>query len=627
MQRYSDAVQDPAGNALSGVSVLVQDEDGNSATVYSDNGVTPTANPLTTDAEGEFSFYAADGVYTLTFSGGGAAPKTKEVQLWDYRVNGPKVAQDVAGLDFSVATGTTDQTTALNAALAVGKAVQLGDGTVTVEDNNGATTLTTAADSALVGRGDKTILDLEEQSATGTSEWFTVGAAGFTLQNLKIKFSKVASGLSTALMLKTRASRIALRRVSIDGQTALAGGVQDRSVQIVKSHNVGSADSVDIVECDITGAARAYTRDNADTNTQKIVKVALSKFRNFWRTTLTFNAPGGYIDDVLVVGNTFDTHAGIVNADSAMADNNNAVGAVGVRGGRVIGNHVAGSYGAVVHIEENTDGLVVIGNTARMANESATDGAMETTANNVSGVAVVPHHLAHIGNVIQSTDGVGTGFWIQNGVSSDGARWSIYQGNISQGFDDAFKTSTDARSVLIADNVLRGTTNGLDLNRASLLARGNVVANSTVPIVTVRGGLMGSVHFVNLTSATGGVTAFGSTTAGRLALTEWTWETDLFTVSNGAQFIDIGPMPTRIFGFFTIALTSGGADNRTAVFETSYDGATVTNTSKLAFGAGDITINGPAVNGGNFAIQITDASGPTSNCRLQVRFHGGAFVI
>jgi hypothetical protein len=77
MQLYEDNAQDLYGNARPSVSVLVSYE-GSPATIYSDNGVTPKANPLTTGAGGSFSFYAANGVYTLT-----AGEISRTVTLFD----------------------------------------------------------------------------------------------------------------------------------------------------------------------------------------------------------------------------------------------------------------------------------------------------------------------------------------------------------------------------------------------------------------------------------------------------------------------------------------------------------------------------------------------------------------
>lgn len=77
MQKYHDTVQSRnSGRPVSGASVLVKTLAGVTATIYSDNGVTPVSNPLTTDANGYFSFYAADGRYTLTISGAGIDTRT-----------------------------------------------------------------------------------------------------------------------------------------------------------------------------------------------------------------------------------------------------------------------------------------------------------------------------------------------------------------------------------------------------------------------------------------------------------------------------------------------------------------------------------------------------------------------
>lgn len=505
--------------------------------------------------------------------------------------------------------------------------VGVPDGSFKIETDS-STALTFPASSRMTGLGDTSVIDIEEQSATGVSEVTIMEGAGLYLRDMKIKFSKALVGLSTAIFLKTRYDNIRIHRIKFEGQTSLVATVQDRSIQLIKSHSTGTTSGVIMSECDVSGIARAFTRDNADTNSSSILKFMFNIFRDMWRTVLTFNAPNGSIEDVLVIGNTYDTHAATVEGDTAIAGNNNAVGLVGVKGGRVIGNHSTGTYGALVHIEENTDGVSVVANTALVANASSADAVMETLANNVSGVAVVPTHVAYGYNVLRSIDGVGSGFGIQSGASSDGTRWSLYNGNISAGFDDAFKSATSLRSVLVTNNVLRGVTNALDLARAGLTIDGNLLDDSPQPITVARGGLMGAVHYVNLASEVAAMTSFGtSTSATPLSLTEWTWESDLFTDVNGAQFINIGPMPTRMFGLVTIAITTSAGEHRTSVFETSYDGATVTNTSKLAYGAGDITITGPANNAGSFAIAIADATGPTANCRIQVKFSGGAFII
>jgi len=76
MQKYFNSVLLDSGMPAVGVSVLVTAFGGGSVTIYSDNGSTPRTNPITTDANGYFEFYAADGRYTLQISGTGISPRT-----------------------------------------------------------------------------------------------------------------------------------------------------------------------------------------------------------------------------------------------------------------------------------------------------------------------------------------------------------------------------------------------------------------------------------------------------------------------------------------------------------------------------------------------------------------------
>lgn len=65
-RKYHNVVIDSAGNPVSGASVTVKHVGtGTSATLYSDEGTTTIANPVTTDSLGRFAFYVADGDYDL----------------------------------------------------------------------------------------------------------------------------------------------------------------------------------------------------------------------------------------------------------------------------------------------------------------------------------------------------------------------------------------------------------------------------------------------------------------------------------------------------------------------------------------------------------------------------------
>lgn len=68
MQKYTDVVQNRLGLVVEGAKVLVTDINGSVATIFSNNGTTQQANPMTTDANGRFAFYAADGRYNLTIT-------------------------------------------------------------------------------------------------------------------------------------------------------------------------------------------------------------------------------------------------------------------------------------------------------------------------------------------------------------------------------------------------------------------------------------------------------------------------------------------------------------------------------------------------------------------------------
>lgn len=72
MQCHYNTIIDAAGNGVNGAAVYVYKPDLITlATIYSDDGVTSTANPVICDSLGRFFFYTGNGKYALKISGSG----------------------------------------------------------------------------------------------------------------------------------------------------------------------------------------------------------------------------------------------------------------------------------------------------------------------------------------------------------------------------------------------------------------------------------------------------------------------------------------------------------------------------------------------------------------------------
>lgn len=86
MQKFINSIAAATGMPVSGAQVQVNTYPaGLAATIYSDNGVTPAANPITTDTNGAFAFYAADGHYQIVISGANIQTQTvNDILLVDH---------------------------------------------------------------------------------------------------------------------------------------------------------------------------------------------------------------------------------------------------------------------------------------------------------------------------------------------------------------------------------------------------------------------------------------------------------------------------------------------------------------------------------------------------------------
>jgi hypothetical protein len=174
---------------LQGVSVAVTASNGLPATIYSDDGVTVQANPMTTDANGFFNFYAANGRYTLTFTGERIAMFTRSIELYD--------ADDAQPLTLAQAASPSG-------------ASLIGVGNKTVE--NALTTYAVKTAAYTAAAGDKLLCDttggpfaitLPAEPFIGTAVTIKSGPAAATKTLTVARNGRTIAGLAEDLTVTT----------------------------------------------------------------------------------------------------------------------------------------------------------------------------------------------------------------------------------------------------------------------------------------------------------------------------------------------------------------------------------------------------------------------------------------
>lgn len=230
MQKFLTAITNPVGDIIPNAVITVVTLGGSPATIYSDNGVTPyPTNQVTTDSQGEFSFYAANGRYSYSIAAANYVTETyTDFLLFDpadagavdstdvsYTATGTgavlrnvsaKLNESVSVKDFgAVGDGVTDDTAAIQAAidsLVTGGTVVLPTGVYKT-----TSTLTLNVEGvSLVGEG-------------GLSGHFpvVVGSSGVVGQGAHTGATRVYGTFTSGPLVRVKKSSCALLDICFDG--------------------------------------------------------------------------------------------------------------------------------------------------------------------------------------------------------------------------------------------------------------------------------------------------------------------------------------------------------------------------------------------------------------------------
>lgn len=246
MQRYFDVVQTQLGAAIPNALVAVYIGGTTTlATLYSDNGVTATANPVVTNTDGEYAFYAANGTYTLVVTAVNYSTETKPgVVLFDPSDTGAsddvkflpagtnavlrsvqsKLRETVSVKDFgAVGNGVADDTLAIQRALNYvnsigGGGVFFPPGTYRKGDNPGST-LIMYSNTTMYGVGDTSIIFFDDKDTvprSGNDFLLASNTSNIEFKDLKIQGTALIYRNETnAKQLFTGANINGLRMVNV----------------------------------------------------------------------------------------------------------------------------------------------------------------------------------------------------------------------------------------------------------------------------------------------------------------------------------------------------------------------------------------------------------------------------
>lgn len=215
MQRYFDVVQNRQGTAVVGATVTVYDANGNLATLYSNNSGAASSNPVYTNSDGEYAFYAANGTYSITIAFAGYATETKPgVVLFDPSDSGAsnnvqflqagtgaqarsvqsKLRDSLSVKDFgAVGDGVTDDTQAFQRAFNYvnsigGGIVEIPPGTYRKGDVAGSRWIM-YPNTTLMGYGDQSVIFFDDKDTvprSGNDMLYVANGANVNFENFKI---------------------------------------------------------------------------------------------------------------------------------------------------------------------------------------------------------------------------------------------------------------------------------------------------------------------------------------------------------------------------------------------------------------------------------------------------------
>ena len=519
------------------------------------------------------------------------------------QVKGSVIDRGVYVTDYgAIGDGVSDDTAAIQAAIAVGGTVLFPAGTYRVTSFS----ITPPANTRLVGDG-AGISTIEFESATTTSkEDFVTSNGNIEFKGLSLYHNGPASETAQVITL-------AGDNIVIDGCEIYANdSVSVDTIANAFIFNNSNASRVVIRDTHIHNVNRVILRDSSSTGVVSDVQVTGCRFTDLGEGGVQFNFPNGSITGVRVTNNYFNEfHTGTEQIYTGGASIKNAV---------FSGNVFEGACKESIHIEEDAQNIVVDGNTFKA------DGlrCVAIYENNIAGTYSRPTNVVISNNTFETGGAIGTGdgiLAVEDGVGDETYDNLVITGNTFQNFDHGMRLGLGAHRV--SENIIDNCAIGLRVNTGTPDVTDNVFNDCTLALELLTFyGLLGTNTFRNCAS----IAQTDPTDDSRVAMTGFRIELDDGTSLPGSTTTNVNlgiPVGDEHWGHARVSAYMNAFAIRNRLSELSYDGTTLTDTEKIMAGLGVVVANGFVNNSGALAFQFNNTAAPALTIRqLVVDFDG-----
>jgi hypothetical protein len=495
-----------------------------------------------------------------------------------------KLSESVSVKDFGAkGDGVTDDTAAIQSAILNGKHIYVPAGTYKIKTAN-SVLFTINAATKIYGAGKaNTIFNITSTTTTGYKVFDIEPSGSLDISGLTVNVGKPTSSYSMTFSIA--GSNITIANCEFNGNVTDNGTNVSHEAYFIAYPNSGAQNNLTVENSVLHHYTYGILKANSYLSTQKNLRFTGNEIYSIYRDGLQFNSPaiGSEMSNIVVNRNYFHDHAGW-NASALV--NKFWASFAGPTDFIVTDNLFSGETSTSLQVEGSAARGIISNNTIR----SGLSGIRV-----VSSVVAYPSAPSYI-NIINNTV-IKTGTVQQastHGIYCEGTQVPstnilVAYNNITKFYHGITTNFGVVNPCAISNNIVSECYNGITDDEVSSNISHNITSLCVNGFNALDGGRLVGHTFHKCTNLVTGVVK-------AVALIDPTIVFPPFNISAGVTTVKaLFPMlsSTRLFGNLSYTLSDTGgsiADTAMEVEEVSWNGTTFSNTQKMTYQIGTISV-------------------------------------